>query len=105
TDRVDLLAGTSTGGIICLGLAAGVETEDLVRLYQVHSKSIFRESFADRLSGGLDEHLRANYKAEPLNRLLENIFGDRRLGDLHDSPQFGGRGKEVMVCAFDLHPD
>jgi len=39
-DRADLLAGTSTGGILALGLAKGISTEDLIELYENNGSAI-----------------------------------------------------------------
>ncbi|MGD0074616.1 MAG: patatin-like phospholipase family protein [Candidatus Binataceae bacterium] len=41
----DLLAGTSTGGIIALGLASGMAPSDLVALYRDNAAKIFDESW------------------------------------------------------------
>lgn len=104
SDLFDMYAGTSTGGIICLGLAAGLKPERLVQLYLNESRNIFHETFLDRLTG-LDEHLRANYQHRRFKKILEDIFGSKTLGDVHKNPAFGQKGKEVMVCSFDLNPD
>jgi uncharacterized protein len=40
--RVDLFAGTSTGGILALGLAGKVKIEDLIKLYSTKAKQIFK---------------------------------------------------------------
>jgi uncharacterized protein len=40
--RFDLLAGTSIGGILAIGLAAGVSATDLVALMREHGPTIFR---------------------------------------------------------------
>jgi predicted acylesterase/phospholipase RssA len=40
--RVDCFAGTSTGGIIALGLAAGLPPERLVKLYKDDAENIFK---------------------------------------------------------------
>src|SRR5262245_2032559 len=40
-DNADLVAGTSTGGLIALGLARGLSPADLCRQYQEHAKDIF----------------------------------------------------------------
>src|SRR5437899_10389291 len=48
-DGVDLVAGTSTGGIIALGLAHGLATADLVALYRDRAKEIFDDSWLDDL--------------------------------------------------------
>jgi len=34
---VDLLAGTSTGGILAIGLAAGIKADDLVKIYSTRA--------------------------------------------------------------------
>lgn len=104
SDLFDMYAGTSTGGIICLGLAAGLKTEKLVDLYLNESKNIFHETFFDRLTG-LDEHLRANYQHRKFKKILDDIFGTKTLGDVHKDAEFGAKGKEVMVCSFDLSPE
>src|ERR1700690_2403033 len=41
TDRADLLAGTSTGGILALGLAKGMSPQALEDLYQNDGTEIF----------------------------------------------------------------
>src|SRR5213079_261368 len=45
--RADLLAGTSTGGIIALGLAAGKSVDELISLYQDNGGKIFDDSWFD----------------------------------------------------------
>lgn len=100
----DLFAGTSTGGLLCLGLGAGLRPATLVDLYLQRAADIFHESVLDRASG-LDEHLRADYQHRRFKRILEEIFGTRTLGDLQADKRFGQLGKEVMICSFDLNPD
>lgn len=103
-DWFDLLAGTSTGGIICLGLACGLKASQLTDLYLNESAHIFRESWSDRLSG-LDEHLKADYQHHNFKKILTRHFGDLTLGDLHTQHKLGKKKKEVMVCSFDLNPE
>jgi patatin-like phospholipase/acyl hydrolase len=45
-DRVHCFAGTSTGGIIALGLACGKTPEELVGLYKDKGDQIFRHYMA-----------------------------------------------------------
>ena len=103
-DLFDLFAGTSTGGIICIGLAAGLAPSVLVDLYLNKSDKIFHETFGDRLTN-LDEHLQANYQHTKFKKIVKELFGGKTLGDLHNDPNFGGKGKHLMVCSFDLAPD
>lgn len=102
-DIFDLFAGTSTGGIICIGLAAGLPPSALVDLYLNKSGDIFFESFLDRLQG-LDEHLQANYQNKRLKKILDGLFAEKTLGDVQNDPNFGGKNKRLMVTTFDLGP-
>lgn len=70
-----LLAGTSTGGIIALGLAHGLSPAALVRLYREHAEEIFDR----RILGGV---WGSKYSATGLRRVLEQTFGDVTLGRL-----------------------
>ncbi len=92
--RIDLIAGTSTGGILALGLAKGLSPTDLVGLYRDKGRDIFSSrDLIDRLSGGSDELFRANYSQGPLREALEPHFEDLTLGDLT---------KRVLIPTFDL---
>ena len=79
TDHVDLLAGTSTGGIIALGLAAGHSAEEMLAFYKDHGAGIFsRPRRLTRL-------FRPKYRREPLDRVLKQEFGEMTMNDLqHD---------------------
>src|SRR5690554_4662008 len=100
----DLFAGTSTGALICLGLAIGLRPAELADFYLDHAADIFHETLWDRASG-LDEHLRADYKNRRFKKILQGIFGDKTFGDVHADKAFGQLGKEVMICSFDLNPE
>ena len=97
-DRVDLIAGTSTGGIMALGLAYGLSPTTLRNLYYEKGPLIFRDSLADDLAD-LGKLVGADYDIEPLEKELRDILGDTRLGELQ---------KRVIISTFDLdngHPD
>lgn len=88
----DLLAGTSTGGIIALGLAAGKSVDELISLYLDNGKKIFDDSWFDDLRdlGGLSG---ADYDQANLAKILKREFGKTRLKDLN---------KRVLIPAFNL---
>ena len=44
-NHFDLIVGTSTGGIIALGLGLGLESESLVDFYLRHCSQIFKNPF------------------------------------------------------------
>lgn len=102
----DLFAGTSTGGIICIAIAAGIPIDRIVDLYLNKSSEIFHQSFLDRLSG-LDEHLQADYQNKRFKKILTatDFFGSKKLSDVHNDINFGKKGKNLMVCSFNLSPD
>ncbi len=92
-EKVDLFAGTSTGGLLALGLAKGLSLQDCRDLYEKHGPIIFKRP----RFGVLSQILRAKYKNDYLGTTLREYFGDDTLGDLAEK-----RGKRVLVCTFDL---
>ena len=90
--RANLLAGTSTGGIIALGLAAGKSVDELISLYRDNGERIFDDSWFDDLRdiGGL---IGADYDQKNLEQILKGIFKGLRLKDL---------GKRVLIPSFNL---
>jgi uncharacterized protein len=93
-DTFNLIAGTSTGGIIALGLATNKPNEDypyyakeMLDLYKNNGKQIFpkrEQDFTSRL-GSLFE-ISEKISAKPYNRanlekILKDYFGDERLSN------------------------
>jgi len=99
----DVFAGTSTGGIISIGLAAGVPTDKLLDLYLKNAGEIFYESFFHEVSG-LEGNVQATYKNDHLKTILNTLFGNKKLSDVQTSSNFGNKNKDLMVCSFDLSP-
>lgn len=77
--RFDLIAGTSIGGILALGVAKEIPTSQLVSLFD-HSKEIFRP----RIPIMNWPFYRARYHQKKLNEILSKaeVFGDAVIGDL-----------------------
>ncbi len=91
--RVDLLAGTSTGGLLALGLAKGESLDTIRELYVQDGPKIFDDSWLDDLLD-LGKLRGADYKIGPLRRVLKRILGaGTTLGELP---------RNVLVTAFDL---
>lgn len=85
SDRFSLLAGTSTGGIIALGLAAGLSWKTIVNIYTNQIRDIFRDSLWDNLLdlNVLGIPLRgAQYNNDGLYKALEQHFDKLKLKDL-----------------------
>ncbi len=92
---VDLYAGTSTGGIIALGLAAGHSPTDLVDMYLKAGPAIFRQRCWDYFAN-LDNLRRPRYRPDELYRQIDALFSDLRLSGLE---------KRVLISSFDLSVD
>ncbi len=94
-DKVDLFAGTSTGGLLALGLAHGVDLKEIRDLYEVKGPQVFDDSWLDDLID-LGKIIGADYDIRNLEREVHRIFGDTTLGDL------ARRQRYVLITAFDL---
>ncbi len=99
----DLIAGTSTGGILAMGLALGQDAgggkrrpryaaSDLADLYRARGKDIFSRSLWKRISSGngLAEEI---YSASGLEKTLKTYFGEARLSSALT---------RVLVSAYDI---
>ena len=89
---VDLFAGTSTGGILALGLAAGKTPSEAIRLYEVDGRRVFSDSGLDNI-WDVGNAVGAQYSNKGLKQVLQEQFGEQTLGDL---PQ------HVLISSFDL---
>ena len=111
----DMLAGTSTGGIIALGLSSGMCAAEVLDMYLTHGAKIFPKSWT---SAGLGRAVNTicrfardmavyRYDREPLERALRDCFGRRTLGSVDrrlNIPTFDGFN-EVNVLKTPHHPD
>ena len=97
----DLIAGTSTGGIVAAGLALGMSAEQMHQFYVDHGAGIFTERepykakgiyrllfpsiswiFKKRTGGELSSAFRSRYCHFALEAAFAEGFGDRTLGDI-----------------------
>lgn len=109
----DLIAGTSTGGIIALGLGLGMPASRILELYMANGEAIFPPvtgPFRRLKRAWLSTRrlLRYSYEREPLEVALETVFGDRLLGESERRlciPSFEGNYGEVQVFKTPHHPD
>jgi uncharacterized protein len=91
--RADLVAGTSTGGILALAVAKGLTADELVKLYQDNGKQIFARSIFRQI-GDLGDLIGAKYDNANLEKILGKVFGDLTLDNLLP--------RHVLVSSFDL---
>jgi uncharacterized protein len=80
-EHFDLIAGTSTGGIIALGLGIGLRPAEIVKFYKEHGPKIFYNGGVHKFTKILERCLRAGYSKQPLEHALQKVFGDRTLAD------------------------
>ena len=111
----DLITGTSTGGIIALGLAAGLSANDVLSRYLEEGRTVFprvsrRYPIRRALQSGwlwLKAWFVVRYDSAALARLLDDILGDRRFGEARVRlviPSFD-QHHEVNVFKTPHHPD
>jgi patatin-like phospholipase/acyl hydrolase len=110
----DLIAGTSTGGILALGLAAGLTAAQLNELYLERGGEIFPPlpggpaGWVRRKWRDIQHFYRYRYDREALERILTEKLRDRVLGDATTRlciPAFEGRFSEVYIFKTPHHPD
>lgn len=74
----DLIVGTSTGGIIALGLGLGLKASDILNFYKRYGPEIFK---GNRLLLSLKQAFWRKYSHKNLRRALEETFGDKLMGN------------------------
>lgn len=81
-DSFDLIVGTSTGGILALGLGLGFEPEHLLNFYIQDGPKIFPHmSRLSRARAGVRQLFRSKLSSGPLEDALDQILEARLLGD------------------------
>jgi len=111
-DYFDLIAGTSTGGIIALGLSIGLPASEILQVYLEHGDEIFPSAKPPleglkRLWAKVRSLAYYQYDRDPLERELRRIFGARVFGDAQRRlciPSFDGF-TEVNIFKTPHHPD
>ncbi|MEH2082461.1 MAG: patatin-like phospholipase family protein [Nostoc sp.] len=102
----DLIAGTSSGGILALGLTkprvsssddlplAEYTAEDLVQLFLEYGVEIFYEPFFERILGPIEDiFLQPKYPSESKEEIFRQYFGHTLLEN---------NLKEVFVTSYDI---
>jgi len=102
----DLICGTSTGGIIALGLGSGMTASKISRLYIEEGQNIFPVTYK-KLKDWI-QYLYSPYKTHNLRSLLTKIFKEKKLKSSQVRlciPSFEGNYSEVYVFKTPHHLD
>ena len=91
-DSIDLIAGTSTGGLLALGISHQLDLSVIRDIYVKEGPEIFDDSWLNDLAD-LGKLRGADYDIKPLRRVLKRVFENTTLGQLK---------KRVLITAFDL---
>lgn len=100
----DLIVGTSTGGILALGLGLGYSAKELLKFYEDLGPKVFTVSLSMKLLGRLGL---PKYSPDPLRRALTKKFAKRRLGESSTRlmiPSMNMDSGEVHVFKTAHHP-
>lgn len=95
----DLVAGTSTGSILAAALGLGHTTDDVIHMYQHHATDVFPPQFGrlvGRVRRSFASHAHTRRAGEGLDRVLVQVFGHARLGDVR-------RATLITACSHDGH--
>lgn len=104
----DMIVGTSTGGIIALGLGQGKSAQEISKLYVERGRYIFPGNRVTRWMRGRAGWALAQYDRTNLENELRREFGDGFFGSSSIPtcvPSFEGRYGEPYVFKTPHHPD
>jgi len=97
-DHFDLIVGTSTGGILALGLGMGLRPAELVRFYVSSGSDIFpsRKGWMARARHLVRSASRHRYDNAALEAALRGVLGDQPLG---------ASRKRLVITSYNLGRD
>lgn len=98
----DLIAGTSTGGILACALAKGLHPDEIVSLYRDHGPSIFPNPKPSGKVLGICWAFRHGFSSSAndlaLKTRLEEVFGQTTLSDLYEE-------RKIALCVPAVHAE
>src|SRR4051794_12467303 len=76
-EHFDLIAGTSTGGIIAIGLAMGTPAAEITRFFETEGPKIFpKRSGINRWLGRARDIVQPRYSSSALGEAIRGVVGD-----------------------------
>ena len=109
----DLIAGTSTGGILAIGLGLGLSAKQLLQLYVDRGPYIFGEQvtssppWISRFSRSVKHWFAPKHDARDLRQELDVILGQKRIGDSRTRllvPAWDPVHRSVYIFKTSHHP-
>jgi uncharacterized protein len=88
---IDLIAGTSTGGILALALAAGKTPSEVRQMYESLGVEVFKNNPLELRP--ISKMVEADYSNHPLGKALDPVLGNKTLAELKPN---------VVITTFDL---
>lgn len=82
SDYVDMICGTSTGGLIALGLSLKIPAKTISELYVKQGQKIFPKKLKCREV--FNQVFNTKYKTEPLKQALEKTFKKKKIKDCNN---------------------
>lgn len=99
-DEFDLVAGTSTGGIIAIALGLGYSAPEILSFYEELGPEIFQLTGIGNILASIKQMGKAKYGQEQLASHLNAFFGGRMLGEAKTAvliPSFNIETGEIYV--------
>lgn len=90
SDHFDLICGTSTGGIIALGVSVKIPMKNIVEFYENYGPKIFASNwkklgtFGNLMLGFKQAICKSKYSQEPLREALTSVFGSKTISESHN---------------------
>jgi len=101
TDLFDMVAGTSTGGLIACGMMVSDDgksskytLDDIENIYRENGKDIFpKKTFFKKIIGSISSLKNPKFSADGLQKVLENLLQQKRIADC---------AKPIFITSYDL---
>ncbi|BBL77517.1 CBASS cGAMP-activated phospholipase [Methylomagnum ishizawai] len=93
-NHFDLIAGTSTGGIIAIGLGLGLKPREIVEFYFSQGPAIFKKKFG---FNWLNHLLSRKFSDKPLEKALKHCFKEEK--------RFGDSTKRLVIPTYNITAD
>lgn len=98
SEHFDLVCGTSTGGIIALGVAGGIPMKDVVKFYMEKGPQIFSQHWKiGKLGEWLFSFKQAVFKSKYSDKKLREA-----LGEVFDTRKIGSSQNLLCIPAFNI---